>query len=152
MYLDGTAQVIVLSTFVLASLFLHIKFYVNDTKTFFKFYLFFLTIGLFADGLLLLFKYYTFTGKGVGIFPLWLLALWFVFPLNFLHTFQKFLEKPWLCFLFGAIGGPLAYKAGPAFGILGLSEKTLFYVGWYWALYMVAASYFKDRTGAKKLA
>ena len=113
-----------------------------------RFYFLALGIGLLADGSLLALEHYQFSGTTVCLFPMWLLALWLVFPLNFLHTFQKFLEKPWLCFIFGAIGGPLAYKAGPAFEILKLSDQALYLVAVYWAFYMFGASLFKGKTGS----
>lgn len=148
LYLPKMAQTIFLALFVLISLGLHLKFYVKNSKQFFTFYLLALTVGLLADGTLLYLGHYTPQQFSLGFFPLWLLALWFVFPLNFLHTFQKFLERPWLCFLFGAIGGPLAYKAGPVFGILELSEQALYLIAVYWAFYMFGASLFKGKTGS----
>jgi hypothetical protein len=147
-YLSGTLQISILALFVILSLVFHLKYYVRDLKKFLPFYILALGVGLLADGTLLYTEHYSFTGTTVFYFPSWLLALWLVFPLNFLHTFQKFLEKPWLCFIFGALGGPLAYKAGPAFGILGLSDQVLYLIAVYWAFYMFGASLFKGKTGS----
>ena len=148
MYLSPTPQMIILGLFVVLSIVVHLKFYVGDLKKFLRFYMIGLGAGLLADGTLLYLGHYQHEEFALGLFPLWLLALWLVFPLNFLHTFQKFLEKPWLCLLFGAIGGPLAYKAGPAFGILSLSDEALYIIAVYWAFYMFAMSLFKGKTGS----
>lgn len=142
-YLSETQQYWALSLFVLLSLVGHGTFYTKSPKLFTRFYALFLLLGLIFDGYLLWRGHYTFNGAGLGPFPLWLLALWFVFPLNFLHTLKKFLNNPLLAAFFGLIGGPLAYKAGPAFGILFFENKILAVVSLFWGFYMLLACRFK---------
>lgn len=138
-YLEDSQQMIALGSFVVLSLVLHGVFYVKRAKQFIQFYLRFLLMGLLFDGFLLWRGHFTFDGPSLGFFPLWLLALWLVFPLNFLHTLKKFVNKPLLAGFFGLIGGPLAYKAGPAFGILFFDNKILIPVAIFWATYMLIA-------------
>jgi hypothetical protein len=138
-YLEEDTQMLALAFFVLASLISHTLIYAKGSKAFAAFYGLFLLLGLTFDGLLLWRGHFTFTGTKLGLFPLWLLALWLVFPLNFLHTLKKFLDKPLVAMAFGLIGGPLAYKAGPAFEILYFDNKVLGAVSLFWGFYMLLA-------------
>ncbi len=143
-YLHEDTQLWVLAGFVLASLITHTIFYVEKSKSYALFYGLFLFLGLSFDGFLLWRGYFTFSGANLGLFPLWLLSLWLVFPLNFLHTLKKFLDRPLVAAAFGLIGGPLAYKAGPAFEILYFDNKVLGAVSLFWGLYMLLACRFKS--------
>ncbi len=143
-YLSNNSQLLVLGIFVLMSLIGHYLYYVEEKKSFILFYSIALTAGLLGDGLLFYTENFSFAGEKIGLYPTWLMALWLVFPLNFLHSLKKFLNKPLVAILFGIIGGPLAYKAGPAFGILELSENALYFVAIFWALYMGGACLLKS--------
>ncbi|MCF8059331.1 MAG: DUF2878 domain-containing protein [Bacteriovoracaceae bacterium] len=149
-YLTHNLQLIILSIFVIASLITHSIYYIEDKKSFTLFYLLALSFGLFGDGLLFYFEKFSFSGNKIGPYPVWLLALWLVFPLNFLHALKKFLFKPIMAILFGVIGGPLAYRAGPAFGILELGENALYYVALFWALYMGGACLLRSLVATKR--
>lgn len=140
-YLSESKQIILLSLFVLVSLIFHSIFYLKkyEAKSFTLFYSVFLFLGIAFDGFLLWRGHFNFSGASLGIFPLWLLSLWMVFPLNFLHTLKKFLNQPLVAIFFGLVGGPLAYKAGPAFGILNFENKVLGAVSLFWGLYMLLA-------------
>lgn len=140
-YLDESKQLLFLSFFVLFSLIFHSALYLkkSEAKNFTLFYGLFLFLGLIFDGFLLWRGHFSFSGANLSIYPLWLLALWLVFPLNFLHTLKRFLNQPLLAIFFGLIGGPLAYKAGPAFGILNFENKVLGAVSLFWGLYMLLA-------------
>lgn len=135
-YLNESSQYMVLIPFVLVSIFIHWKYYQKSTPSFFYFYLSGILIGLGIDGLFVKMGFLIPTGESP--FPLWLLSLWLVFPLNFLHTLKSFTTKPLISGLFGLIGGPLAYKAGPAFGILELEGLWWVAEGAFWAFYMIA--------------
>ncbi len=41
--------------------------------------------------------------------PLWILAVWAAFALTLNHSLAYLRPRPWLAFVFGAVGGPLAY-------------------------------------------
>lgn len=135
-YLDPYQQMAAFPIFILASFILHYSSYVEFPKPFTLFYILTLGLGLTADGLLLSFNQFSYQGPRLFQFPFWLLALWLIFPFNFLHSFRKFMKKPLLGIGFGIIGGPLAYSAGPKLGILELSPYALIYVGLFWGVYM----------------
>jgi|GEM_PF-5867549 len=137
-YLTPTHQSLLFGAFVVLSVILHHLYFKVLTKKNIIFWITFSLIGITGDAIFLAFD--ILKGPSESFFPLWLLGLWLVFPLNFFHSLEKFTERKWLGILFGAIGGPLAYSAGPAFGILGLSEFFYLYIGAFWAIYMALAS------------
>lgn len=46
--------------------------------------------------------------------PLWFWLLWGIFALAVVELLADFLQKVWLAFLLGAVGGPLSYIGGAA--------------------------------------
>ncbi len=140
-YIQESIQYYVLIPFVILSIAVHWKYYREKSSRFLLFYLSGVCLGLLFDGTLVSLKILEATGN--NMFPLWLLCLWLVFPLNFLHTLKTFTEskKMPLAGLFGLIGGPLAYKAGPAFGILLLNGLWWLAEGFFWAFYMILMGY-----------
>lgn len=135
-YLSPHQQMILFPLFIIGSFLLHYSLFVEFPKPFSLFYVLCLLLGLTADGLLLTFNQFSYEGPTLFYFPFWLLTLWLIFPFNFLHSFRKFTEKPMMGILFGVIGGPLAYSAGPKLEILNLAPYALIYVGIFWGIYM----------------
>jgi hypothetical protein len=145
-YIPQKYKLLFFSLFALASLLTHSLWVLKGQKSFWPFYGLLLVLGLLGDSLLFRLGFF----RGVGELPLylpyWLIAMWVVFPLNFGHAFKKILEKPAIAFAFGILGAPLAYKAGPSFGILDLGPNALFAVSAFWAFFMGASLFL-----AKKL-
>ena len=48
--------------------------------------------------------------------PLWILVLWMQFASTIRYGFRWLMPRPWLAVMLGAIGGPLAFRAGEALG------------------------------------
>ena len=138
-YIENSYKLVFFALFTLISILIHFFWVFKNNKSFWTFYLPMLFLGFLGDATLFKLGFF----KGVGQLPLylpfWLIAMWLVFPLNFGHAFEKILKKPIVAILFGAIGAPLAYRAGPSFGILELSEYALFAVSAFWITYMVIA-------------
>lgn len=59
-------------------------------------------------------------------YPLWMMALWFCFGTLFSHSLQWFKEKYALCFLLGAVGGPLSFFAGRQLGALEFQVDPIY--------------------------
>ena len=53
-----------------------------------------------------------------GLAPLWLLALWALFAAQFNTTYRWLKPRLKLAALFGAVAGPLSFRAGAALGAL----------------------------------
>jgi len=70
-----------------------------------------LAIGTGIDGILQASGFFSFRHPGVPI-PLWLAVIWLALAALPHHSLQWMKGRPWLCALFGALGGPLAYWAG----------------------------------------
>ncbi|MCR9205126.1 MAG: DUF2878 domain-containing protein, partial [Halobacteriovoraceae bacterium] len=135
-FLTPYQQLAFFPLFIVFSFILHYSVYVEFPKPFTLFYILCIILGLTADGLLLTFELFSYKGPRLFQFPFWLFTLWLIFPFNFLHSFRKFTEKPVMGILFGIIGGPLAYSAGPKLEILNLAPYALIYVGVFWGLFM----------------
>lgn len=92
-------------------------------------------LGIGMDFLLLETGVYESTVNG-PIIPTWLFYIWLIFPLNYFHYFDFLIRKKWLTFFFGLIGGPLAYSAGPAVGLLKFNSTSLYIIGLSWGIYL----------------
>lgn len=70
--------------------------------------------------------------------PLWLLAMWLVFPMTFAHSLLWFLRlKWWLRATLSGVAFPLSYLPGEAFGVLKFQAPRLEHLlgfGLLWAL------------------
>ncbi len=51
----------------------------------------------------------------VGVVPIWIVSLWFVFATTFNAALRWLHGRPVLALLLGAIGSPLSYRAGMSF-------------------------------------
>lgn len=74
-----------------------------------------LAIGVGIDGTLQASGFFSFRQGGVPI-PLWLAVIWLALAALPNHSLKWMQDRPWLCALFGALGGPLAYWAGVRMG------------------------------------
>ncbi len=70
-----------------------------------------LAIGMIVDGTLSHLGLFSFREPG-PILPLWLMAIWLALGIMPNHSLAWMKQRPVLCCLFGAIGGPAAYWGG----------------------------------------
>lgn len=68
----------------------------------------------------------TLQGSFLFGYPLWMIALWFCFGTLFSHSLQWFKERYALCFLLGAVGGPLSFSAGRQLGALEFHVNPIY--------------------------
>ncbi|MHC4513101.1 MAG: DUF2878 domain-containing protein [Planctomycetota bacterium] len=76
--------------------------------------------------------------------PLWMAALWFLFPILFNTSLAWLHGHPALAPLLGLVGGVLAYVAGESLGALTFGSErawSIAAVGVAWAAYTPAALY-----------
>lgn len=73
-----------------------------------------------------------------GLAPLWILAMWLLFPITLNASLRWFKQHLRLAAGFGAVGGPLAYYAGARLGAVELPEvaTALLLQGIGWAVMM----------------
>jgi len=91
--------------------------------------------GLVFDGALLNFDLIIYNDPGVPypITPIWIVMLWMIFAMTLNHSLAWLSKKIYLSFIFGALGGPLAYIAGEELGaitLLGMNAIVTLSVGW----------------------
>lgn len=75
------------------------------------------------------------------IAPPWMALLWVNFAATLLHSLHWLLQRPLVCALFGAIGGPFAFWAGKQFGAVAFGAApvtSLFTLALAWALLVPA--------------
>ena len=142
-----------LSFFLLALLVLcfvtgHFLF-VAHKKTRVREFLFFLLIalpGYACDSLFSSLKVVTFSESFYGLAPLWLLGMWFIFPMSIGYSFSWLKNRLWLAFIFGAIGGPLSYRFGESFGLIhftGIRDLSIY--ACYWGFFMTFAVWLREK-------
>lgn len=99
------------------------------------------TIGGFVDQVLLSnqFVAYNANGWSSAIVPVWILALWVSFASTLNVSMRWIRNKKLVAFLFGAIGGPLAYMAAEKLGAIQMTPMTISYValGFLWGFAML---------------
>ncbi|MEM6455352.1 MAG: DUF2878 domain-containing protein, partial [Acidobacteriota bacterium] len=61
----------------------------------------------------------------VWLCPLWITALWLHFGTVLRSVFGGFADRPFIAFLMGAVGGPLAYAAGARLGALAFPSGVV---------------------------
>ena len=96
--------------------------------------------GYTADSLLVLLGLIEFPehARLGGPSPLWMVALWVAFAATFLHALRWLKDRYLLAALLGALGGPLAYRAGEALGAIAIPDAIpgLIAVGVEWLIAM----------------
>lgn len=143
-YLNGFISSLVLFVFIVGAFVFHYGFFKENFLKKWQKIILLIFLGLTFD--LIIFKVGIIKASPgpqtlLGFFPLWLLALWCTFPLTFFHTLGPILSSKGKSLLFGAIGAPISYLAGPSLGLLELSSHSLIYEGVLWGCYMVFASF-----------
>lgn len=83
---------------------------------------------------------YTSNGWSVSIVPVWIIGLWVSFSSTLNVSMRWLLNKKIVAFLFGLIGGPLAYVAAEKLGAVSIPPLTYHYVvlGLLWGFAMLA--------------
>ena len=83
-----------------------------------------LAIGLIVDGSLSALGFFSFPAAGLPI-PYWLMAIWLALATLPNHSLAWMTDRPLLCLIFGALGGPPAYWAGVRFGAASFNLQLL---------------------------
>jgi hypothetical protein len=96
-----------------------------------------------------------FQGYEVGtIAPLWIVVLWLQFATTLHFSLGWLSQRYRLAFVFGLIGGPLAFLGGERLGAATLGEPRMLsigIIGLVWALAMPILVRFADRLGGRGL-
>jgi hypothetical protein len=66
--------------------------------------------------------------------PLWIMALWLGFAMTLNHSLRVIYQDPWRTFLFGFIGGPMAY------GIAALRFEAMIVQSDPWLVFLAVAA------------
>lgn len=66
--------------------------------------------------------------------PLWIMALWLGFAMTLNHSLRVIYQDPWRTFLFGFIGGPIAY------GIAALRFEAMIVQSSPWLAFLAVAA------------
>jgi len=135
-YLPKSIEAPFFAIFIVASLVVHWTWLLKGQKSFWAFYTIILLIGILGDSLLFKLGFFKADGFRPLYLPNWLISIWVVFPLCFGHAWKKVTTRFLYALPIGLIGAPLAYKAGPSFGILELGENALIAVSIFWFFYM----------------
>lgn len=102
--------------------------------------------GYLMDSLFTYFGVLSFTHSFSIFGPLWLLGMWFVFPMSIGYSFSWLKNRYLLTFVLGALGGPLTYRFGESFGLIRLNEMVpIIIYGLYWGLFLNLAVIFKEK-------
>ncbi|MDX5299977.1 MAG: DUF2878 domain-containing protein [Gammaproteobacteria bacterium] len=78
--------------------------------------------GLLLDSLLLGTGVLAVVGSDSSIIPLWLVAIWLLFSATLTHSLRWMIQRPYLPWIAGPIGGPLAYMAAERLGAITINE------------------------------
>ncbi len=84
--------------------------------------------------------------------PLWMAALWFLFPILFNSSLAWMRGRHVLAALFGLVGGPLSYLGGESLGALELGPNrtvALLAIGVVWGTYTPLALHFSSRSDSE---
>ena len=121
-------------------IFLVLHLYLNSTnRSELKLILIFAFVGTFIDTMMAysnLIGYVGLYSDDIIIAPLWITAMWCGFSALVNHSLAWLKDKWSSAFLFGAIGGPLAYFAGQKIGAInGINTlSSVMAIGIFWAL------------------
>lgn len=87
----------------------------------------FALLGIVIDSVLIQFGVLSFALQDT--LPFWFWVLWVLFALAVVEFMAAFLQKLWLAFILGAVGGPLSYIGGAALsgGVLSFPAGYLSY-------------------------
>ena len=100
--------------------------------------MFFLFIGLLFDSAGVYFNLIKINPPaGIGWLPIWMISLWLLFVSSLPLMQSLFNKKYALASLFGAIFGPLSYRAGTHFGTLEINGKiAILTYAIFWSVYI----------------
>jgi len=62
-------------------------------------------------------------GWSISIVPVWILALWLAFATTLNMSLAWMHKRYWISFIFGMIGGPLAYLAAEKLGAVTVASQ-----------------------------
>lgn len=90
--------------------------------------------GLLLDSLLLGTGMLSVVGSDSNIIPLWLVAIWLLFSATLTHSLRWMIQRPFLPWIAGPIGGALAYMAAERLGAITINNTPFgliaLIVGW----------------------
>ncbi|MEK9778156.1 MAG: DUF2878 domain-containing protein, partial [Methylophilaceae bacterium] len=79
--------------------------------------------------------------------PLWIVVMWLLFAMTLNHSLSWLKRRYVLSFVFGALGGPLAYVAGEKLGAVEItSDLSLVILAISWAMITPLLMKYSDRT------
>jgi hypothetical protein len=143
-----------LGTGIVFVLFCHF-FLVVDKKVRFKELYFILvtaSLGYIADSLWFNLNIVRFSWDFFSMAPLWMFAMWLVFPMAIGHSFSWLERRYIITFLVGGIGAPLSYRFGSSFDLIYFdSPKVLIIYGVYWGIFMNFIVWLKQQRFFKEL-
>ena len=129
-------------------LIIHIKLTKADQSEL-KLYAFTALIGFIFDGLMQFFNFIIYFNPGwpFPLTPLWIVVMWLLFAMTLNHSLSWLKRRYVLSFVFGALGGPLAYVAGEKLGAVEItSDLSLVILAISWAMITPLLMKYSDRT------
>lgn len=103
-------------------------------------------VGVLFDGLLIHQDFISAKGQAFYLMPVWLISIWLLFSFVMIKVGSYFHLPTWAAAFLGFFIGPISYKSGEIFNVLGfLTPFTFLIYAIFWALMFPSILYLVKR-------